>query len=532
MNDFLPVLAYFLSVAYIPLVYATVKALRGGRWRNATFMKAVAKDFFRTLPVVALVWIPVFILPATAKWYAFSMHILFSPVLVLEIGHIKQFGARVGLNTFYSLFVTNRQEFREFCAQNVTIRDWVAVAAVFSVPLFILPFMPEPSFSSRVVQVVSIAVSTVLFLPFVFNFFKKGNRFKIGYVLNPYSSLVYHWFEFRRTYSRLKRMIEENSASPFEGIRSSLDGDRSGREVYVVVLGESSNSMHCSCYGYPRPTNEFTDALGERIIRVKGVVSPFAQTLPVLERVLTFADSTSPGLLYEKGSVIDYFKAAGFRTYWLTNQYALEDTAITAMAGHADVCRCFNYSDMKRFERAGFDGDMIDELDKVLDEPYERKIIFLHMIGSHSAYNNRYPAEFALFKDSPPGNRNLSPAACQMVNTYDDSVRYSDWVVSKFIEKVEARNVLSFLLYFSDHGEDIYDSTNDRILGHSQLANEPMTSVPFMLWTSRRYDEARPDIRRRNIRQGYNTENVIHTIIDLASLSNADFIPEKSVFVR
>ena len=522
-------LCYLAAVAFVPVAYATAKAAAGGRWRNLTFARAVAKDFLRTTPAVSLAWAGVFALAPYAKWYVLAMHAVFMPLFILEVAHIRQFGARIGINTFYSLFVTNRKEFADFCRQNVTVGNWIVVALLAAGPVPAILAMPPVEVSPLSLRVALAAAAFAGFAPFVRNLTKKGSRFKIGYILNPYTNLIYHYFQFRRSYGELMRNIAAHSAPPFAGIVSSLPAGT--RETYVITIGESASSWHHSYCGYFRRTNEFTDALGEAILRIPGTRSPFAQTLPVLEKVLTFADAGHPDRLWTQGSMIDYFKDAGFKTFWLSNQYALDDTAITALAGHADVRKCFNFGDMKRFERTGLDGDMIPEIAKAFADGAPRKAIFVHMIGSHAAYVNRYPAEFRHFEGSVPG-KDLSSVKLQMVNTYDDSIRYTDWVVSELARELEKTGGASYLLYFADHGEDVFDTTSDKILGHSQLANEPMTSVPLMLWMSPEYRRLRPDVAARKAKDSYCTEDIIHTVIDISSLSNPDYNPSKSVFAQ
>lgn len=530
MHGFAPALGYLALLAYLPVVYATGKSASGGKWRNLTFLRLVAKDFLRTFPMVALVWAPVFVFPAAAKWYTLGIHLVFAPLVIFEVGHVKYFGARVGLNTFYSLFVTNTREFRDYARQSVTLYNWCVLFGAYLLPVpLLVRYIPTAAFDAEWMRAVFAAASFVAWLPFLCNLTKKGSRFKIGYVLNPYSNLAYHWFEFKRSYGELKKSIAAHAAPPFEKIMSSVAAEMP--ETYVICIGESSNAQHHSYCGYPRRTNEFTDALGDEIRRVPGVRTTYAQTLPSLEKVLTFADEAHPALLWTKGSIIDYFREAGFKTFWLSNQYALDDTAITALAGHADVMKCFNYGDMKRFEKSGLDGDMLPEVEKTLSDPAPKKVVFLHLIGSHSAYVSRYPAEFAHFKGSVPGKEGLGSLQAEMVNAYDDSIRYTDWVVSRLAAALKKVSGLSWLLYFSDHGEDVYDSTDKKVLGHSQLANEPMTSVPFMVWTNANYDCRRPDVKSRSARSGYNLEDVIHTILDLASLSNDDFCPERSILL-
>ena len=107
-------------------------------------------------------------------------------------------------------------------------------------------------------------------------------------------------------------------------------------------------------------------------------------------------------------------------------------------------------------------------------------------------------------------------------------------MIAEFVKRLQARGktAAEFLLYFSDHGEDCFDTTDDKILGHGQIANEPMTSVPLQIWVSEKLKELRPDLAARMAqpKPSYKLEDIIHLAIDLASLANPDFQPEKSLF--
>ena len=529
MNEFGILLGFVALMAFAPLVYTTLRTVSLAKLRDTTFAKALAKDYLRTLPACALVLLPALAAPAIVPVYAIVLHLVFFPLLFLELGHVLLFRTRVGLNTFYSLFVSNMRETKEFIAQNI---PWTAVAlfaVLYALPPFFLVRLPPPAFAAPRIRWTAVAVAAALALPFVLNLLKPAGKRKDGYVMNPFSNAAYHYFLFRRNYRELQRLIAAHAAPPFAGIRSRLPAGT--RETYVIVIGESANAHHLGCYGYGRDTTEFTDRLGDELIRVAGVRAPFAQTIPSLEKVLTFADNDHADLVFSKGSVVDWFNDAGFRTYWYSNQYALDDTALTALTAHAAVSKCFNFSGMKRFEKAGLDGDMLPDLRRLLANDEPRKAVFVHLIGSHSAYVNRYPDEFRHFEGQAPG-RTLPPAKLQFLNAYDDSIRYTDWVLSEIVAALRSVAGASCLLYFSDHGEDIYDSTDARIMGHGPLANGPMTSVPFMLWTSKELDRLRPDIRAAAVRPDYPLMDAIHTVIDVSSLTGPDYEPAKSVFIR
>lgn len=521
--------AYVCLVAFAPLVYTTIRTISLVKLRDKTFVKALLKDYLRTFPAVVIVLLPVLAFPAITPAYVIVLHLVFAPLLVLELCHVHLFRARIGLNTFYSLFVSNLRETGEFVAQNISKGQLILAAVIYFAPLCFLAKMPAPTFGTEGIRWAAVGIAAFLALPFVLNLFRPDDSRKDGYVMNPFANVPYHYVLFRRNYRELRRLIAEHVAPPFEGVVSKLPPGT--KETYVIIIGESANARHFGCYGYGRATTEFTDRLGAEMIRVAGVRSPFAQTIPSLERTLTFADDNRPDLVYAKGSIIDWFNDAGFKTYWLSNQYALDDTALTAMTTHASVSKCFNFSGMKRFEKAGLDGDLLPEVRKLLANGEERKVVFLHLIGSHSAYVNRYPDEFRHFEGQAPG-RNLPPGKIRSLNAYDDSIRYTDWFVAEVVKELKALDDVSYMLYFSDHGEDVFDSTDARILGHTQPANDFMTQVPFLLWTSQEFNRLRPDLHTAEVRRSYCLTDAIHTLIDISSQTGPDYEPGRSVFIR
>ncbi len=529
MSNLFLCFGYILWIGFLPLLYTFLRSLSEASLKDPLFFKLFLKDVVRTFPVCFLVALPLFVFPMWVKAYMLFIHFCFVPLMFIEISHIYLFKTRIGLNTFFTLFVSNMKETKEFMSQNVPMILFVLAPLFLGLPLVFLLSL-QPLELSLVQQIIGGIFCGVCAIPFVRNLFKRGFKFKDGYILNPYSNVFYHLYAYHKTYSELKNWVNQKKAPPFQGIVSKVDPKEP--ETYVIVIGESANRSHLSLYGYPRDTNEFLEKTGEKIYAFKNVISPFAQTLPVLERVLTFMDSEHPEYLYQKGSIVEFFNQAGFKTYWFSNQYALSDTLITAISKQASWEKSFNFSGMKRFEKTGFDGDMLPDFKKVLsDQTVLKKVIFVHLIGSHSAYANRYPASFKYFKEPFP-RKNLSKEGHALLNAYDDSIRYTDYVLAQMITMLKSVLGKSFLLYLSDHGEDIFDTDTKKILGHSQLANKPMTEIPFLLWCSQEYIKALQGGEARiesTLEKPYNSQDVIHTILILAQLSHSDVLPQKSL---
>ncbi|MDR2902746.1 MAG: phosphoethanolamine transferase [Lactobacillales bacterium] len=525
---FFPVF-YICLIGFLPLVYTFVRSLDRVNIRDKKFMALSLKDFIRTLPICALVLLPIVVFPCITKWYLLFIHIVFVPVLFLELGHIYLFKTRIGLNTFFTLFVSNVRETKEFIKQNISYKWFIVAFLVMLLPIPLI-LMQKPPVFTRLEQILLIFILAAFSYVFIRNLFKKWPKFKDGYVLNPYSNAIYHYFEYRKNYQSLKKAIEDSKPPVYDKITSKIN--QKEPETYVVVIGESASRLHHSYYGYPRDTNEFLKKSGEEIFVFKNVSSPYAQTIPVMEKVLTFATKEHPELLLQKGSVISYLNQAGFKTYFLSNQYALVDTIVTAISSsHATYSKYYNFSGMKRFEKAGLDESLLPDFEKILNNKDKKKVIFLHLMGSHAAYINRYPTSFSRFTDPMKGKK-LTAKGHHALNTYDNSIRYTDYILAEIIALLKKKAGANYMLYFSDHGEDVYDSTDKKILGHSEIATHEMTAIPFMVWLSDRLKKLRPDLVKKMKASAdvkYNTENVIHSIIEFSSLENSDFDSSKSI---
>ena len=239
MNVAWPVL-YIALMAFLPLVYSTVRSASREKLRDRVFAKSVAKDYLRTIPAVALVSLPLGAFPGCARGYLVALHAVFAWFVVMEIGHIYLFGARMGLNTFYSLFVTNARETVEYIRNNQTKAQWAVILAVYALPFAVLARAKGIVFCHPWGRGAFLAVAAALTVPFFLNLAKREEKRKMGYILNPFVSVVYHYFLYRRRYGALKRQIEAHAAPKFGGFSPEVPKDVP--ETYVVCIGESSTA--------------------------------------------------------------------------------------------------------------------------------------------------------------------------------------------------------------------------------------------------------------------------------------------------
>lgn len=80
-----------------------------------------------------------------------------------------------------------------------------------------------------------------------------------------------------------------------------------------------------------------------------------------------------------------------------------------------------------------------------------------------------------------------------LVNAYDNTIRYTDSFLSRLIHMLEEQHVDAAMLYTSDHGEDIFDDSRHLFLHASPVPSYYQLHVPFLIWMSDTYREAYPE---------------------------------------
>lgn len=111
----------------------------------------------------------------------------------------------------------------------------------------------------------------------------------------------------------------------------------------------------------------------------------------------------------------------------------------------------------EQLEEGPFDGDLLPILDEELASRESPDMVFLHLQGSHAAPFYRYPVKKAVYPryegDAAPGVPEDDERIQSRVNCYDNSIAYTDHILSELILRLKERKGISFLVYLSDHGE-------------------------------------------------------------------------------
>ena len=296
-------------------------------------------------------------------------------------------------------------------------------------------------------------------------------------------------------------------------------------QTYIFVIGESINRNHMSVYGYHRNTTPFLNQLDETTVIFKNVISSHAQTNASLRVALTSASAEQGNQYREALSIIDTANLAGYKTWWISNQQPMRAT-LASIADQSNITQ-FISNDYQGVEVNRYDGFMLPYIQDALEDKAQHKVIFIHMMGSHAQYSNRYPAGFERFTDNQVKGYedNLAQGKINSINQYDNSVLYTDSVMQNTWGLLKQHSAdIKALTLFSDHGEEIYDKIN--IKGHSpDNVTANMLEVPLITCVSSGYamhKETKLAAMKANQNRPFRLDNLYHYATDLIGIeSNA-----------
>ncbi len=291
------------------------------------------------------------------------------------------------------------------------------------------------------------------------------------------------------------------------------------REVYVMVVGETSRANNWSIYDYERETNP-------ELSKVKGLtyfchaLTESNTTHKSVPMLLSSVDANDFDSIYYQKGIITAFKEAGYQTAFFSNQ-RYNHSFIDFFGKEADTFD-FIKEDVKDSNYNPSDDELLKLVAAEVEKGATKQFIVLHTYGSHFNYRERYPAERAVFLPDTPVDAKVRYKK-NLVNAYDNSIRYTDDFLARIIHLLQRQCVDAAMLYTSDHGEDIFDDERRLFLHASPVPSYYQIHVPFLLWMSDSYKEANPMLaqaaqgnQKRNISS---SASFFHTMLQLGGIA-------------
>lgn len=319
------------------------------------------------------------------------------------------------------------------------------------------------------------------------------------------------------------KIISASRYKPSQKITATLpsikiDSASNPPKRIVIVVGESHNKEHSQLYGYGKNTQPrlMEMAADSAIVVFNNAKTSASYTVGTFKEIIGTWSYSLPNdsLWYRCPTFFQIAKAAGFYTSWISNQsrVGLGDSPISVMSELADADLWTN--DGIKYT-VNYDEKILPLLDKTFEK--EKNLDFIHLLGSHMMYNERFPQERTKFQTSDY----LEYPSWQRKNIadYDNSVLYNDSVLAQIFKHYKKYDAL--VIYFSDHGEDLYQSS-DGFYGHGQPRESKSyfitERVPFIVFFSDECRRNHPELIKRIIQSKdnqINTTNLTYTIMDL-----------------
>jgi KDO II ethanolaminephosphotransferase len=295
---------------------------------------------------------------------------------------------------------------------------------------------------------------------------------------SPLNLLVYG-AKYSRHAWRTRQVLVQDISPQF-----TLDDTAHGDEVVVIVLGESARSANFELAGYNRATNPRLSRESD-LIFFKDVTACRTHTAYAIPCLFTRFGAANLSFPLTEVSLISIFKRLGFQTKWFRMQARLDYD----ICQEADTCLVAIGTSGNQASKSQ-SGENVDEkllplFRQTLVERKQRSLlVVLHLLGSHAAYSLRYPRGWATYQPECKGVAYNCPTP-DVINSYDNSIRYTDHVVGEVIEMLRAENAILF--FTSDHGESLGELG---VYGHgwpTSLAPREQMKVPLAIWASPKF---------------------------------------------
>ncbi|WP_334084916.1 sulfatase-like hydrolase/transferase [Helicobacter typhlonius] len=523
-------------------------------------------------------------LPQLAKGIAFFILVISLVCFVIDVFLLYTFDTNLNSYLVIVALETNPQESADFLHNYLTlplfgIYAFLGIACwlvwKFSAKLVLIPLNPttSPKQQKNIAfrLYTALVCGILIILTMIFTHTKPLNE--------DWSDMIYNYT--RQTYRAIENtrgFIEEYKKlnANFDTLAQSLQVKKAKNNIdnIVLVIGESTQRGKLSLYGYELPTTPHLDKLKiskpNNLFIFNDIISPHAQTHESLSLSLTLANQDSQGIQtihkklpqkqwYEFLNIIDAFKLGGYHTISISNQepVSLFGNAAATILKRADEVSFVNVND--KMSTTKFDESILEilkneqleqeevrqeGLQQGADENTEQKLesslthtkptfYALHLMGNHAKYYNRYPTNFAHFasKDMLCQEDNSPQKGANIEENmhYDNATLYGDFVLSEIIKRFESSD--SIVIYFSDHGEEIYDFRN--FIGHSDSKiSRFMVEIPFIIYVSDTFMQKHPYLYKRIKRaqhQKYMNDDLMHTLLDIAGIKMKGYEAKRSI---
>ena len=287
------------------------------------------------------------------------------------------------------------------------------------------------------------------------------------------------------------------------------------KSIVVLVIGESSRSQDFSLYGYNRNTNPLLSKIPN--LFHFDATSAATYTTAGVKSILSHS---SYGELYE--ILPNYLNRNNVEVIWRTTNWGEPPVHIKDYQDrNVLVSKC-------KGEGCNYDEVLLDGLKEQIRASNKNKIlVVLHTSTSHGpTYSKKYPPQFETFK---PVCNSVELGSCshdELINAYDNTIVYTDYILSKVIEDLKQfKDYNSTMLFVSDHGESLGEKN---LYMHGlplSIAPKEQYEIPFIVWLSDGSRQLKPN-------KVLSQNHVFHSVLNFLNIQSPIYDEKMNIFSK
>lgn len=439
--------------------------------------------------------------------FIFCLMTYFVPLLFLGYSAVSG-GKMLSADILMTLFQTNPDEVMDYISEQNQLLWWSANTVLLLGTVLFLVFCFKLNSCRQNCR--KPAVITLLLLAYlsIFSLPRLQLNCAVTTAANMKATLK-GFAEYQASLGERKARLQELQKI----LHSSSDG------VYMLVLGESTTRDHMHAYGYVRPTTPWLDKelSNPQALIFQNAYSNHVHTIPSLLYILTQQNQYNDIKLKDAYSVIEIAKAAGYQTYWLSNQkkYSVSDTPLTTIAQSADKAHYINDYTGNKSVSVYTDEKLAEFLPDLSHS--SKALVIVHLMGCHSLYTDRYTEKFAVFSGS-----------AEKVDTYDNCILHNDYVLEQLYGNISRAPNFMGWFYLSDHGEE-----PDLNLAHeSSKFTFQMSHIPLVMIFSEKFKQQKPDVYKalqEHKNSAWSSDLMFNAMLDILGISGLSEKAEDSI---
>lgn len=450
------------------------------------------------------------------KLYSFSLIILFFLPVMVHIYLLTHYNFSFNSTTFSLLTTTNVPEVLSFF-RTLHWYHWCLLVIGFGT-LICLCILARFVKRQKIIFLDYI-LAALLFIPmcFVILFCYIYGPEKCVAVsrISGIQAFIRSGIQYKRELSHIEKYVN-NPEFP-AGLRVS---EKCDDIIGIIVIGESATTGRMSLYGCTRETNpQLKQKLSELIV-LQNAVSSVSQTNAAFKKIFSFALSPNMPPTATLDAVI---RKSGWNTKMITSYAKIE--RLSPYSCMTELL--FKQTPQILSESDGiqkiYDENLLSLLKPELEKAEKgRNLWYLETKGSHVIFSDRIPEDEKFFSKKSP----------DIIDIYDDTIRYTDKVLNQLINMVNETGKPAFILYFSDHGESIWEGMDKFTWVHRDTTFPELFSVPVLIWTNKKYRDLFPELihnASKNNALPYCTDALPYMILSLCGISYDNFPAEYDI---